>query len=66
MSNLCQTAQVKGREGRSGTSCHRYRAGVWPHNAELKARVLAECVQQGASVATVVTTHGLNANLVHM
>ncbi len=36
-----------------------------PHSAELKARVLAECLQPGASVAKVAMTHGLNANLVH-
>jgi len=36
-----------------------------PHSAELKTRVLAECLQQGASVAKVAMTHGLNANLVH-
>jgi uncharacterized protein (DUF433 family) len=31
----------------------------------LKARVLAECMQLGASVAEVAMSHGLNANLVH-
>jgi len=36
-----------------------------PHSEELKARVLAECMQQGASVARVAMSHGLNANLVH-
>ena len=36
-----------------------------PHSAELKARVLAECSQQGVSVAKVALAHGLNANLVH-
>ena len=35
------------------------------HSEELKARVLAECVLQGASVAKVAMLHGLNANLVH-
>jgi transposase len=35
------------------------------HGAELKARVLAECAQPGASVAQVALAHGLNANLVH-
>lgn len=35
------------------------------HSRELKARVLAECSQQGASVAQVALAHGLNANLVH-
>jgi transposase-like protein len=36
-----------------------------PHSEELKTRVLAECMQQGASVAKVAMSHGLNANLVH-
>ena len=36
-----------------------------PHSGELKARVLAECSQQGVSVAKVALAHGLNANLVH-
>ena len=36
-----------------------------PRSEELKARVLAECMQQGASVAKVAMSHGLNANLVH-
>ena len=36
------------------------------HSAELKARVLDECSQQGASIAKVALAHGLNANLVHM
>ena len=36
-----------------------------PHGGELKARVLAECLQQGVSVAKVALAHGLNANLVH-
>ena len=35
------------------------------HSAEQKARVLAECSQQGVSVAKVALAHGLNANLVH-
>lgn len=35
------------------------------HSAELKARVVAECAQPGASVAAVAMAHGLNANLVH-
>lgn len=35
------------------------------HSAELKAQVLAECAQPGASVAAVALAHGLNANLVH-
>ena len=36
-----------------------------PHSKELKARVLAECAQPGASVAAIALTHDLNANLVH-
>ena len=36
-----------------------------PHSAQLKAQVLAECSQQGMSVAKVALAHGLNANLVH-
>ena len=35
------------------------------HSAELKARVLAECMVAGALVAAVALSHGLNANLVH-
>ena len=35
------------------------------HDAELKAKVLAECDQPGASIAAVAQAHGLNANLVH-
>lgn len=35
------------------------------HGAALKAQVLAECDQPGASVAGVAAAHGLNANLVH-
>jgi len=31
----------------------------------LKARVLAACVEPGASVAAVAQAHGLNANVVH-
>jgi len=33
------------------------------HDAEFKARVLAECEQPGASVAAVALAHGLNVNL---
>ena len=33
------------------------------HEAEFKARVLAECRRPGASVAGVALAHGLNANL---
>ena len=36
-----------------------------PHSPQLKALVLAQCVQPGASVAKVAQAHGLNANLVH-
>jgi transposase len=35
------------------------------HHAELKAQVLAECDEPGASVAAVAQSHDLNANLVH-
>lgn len=35
------------------------------HDDELKQRVLAECAEPGASVASVALRHGLNANLVH-
>ncbi len=35
------------------------------HGAELKARVVRECQEPGASVASVALAHGLNANLVH-
>ena len=35
------------------------------HSVELKAQVLAECEERGASVAAVAQSHGLNANLVH-
>lgn len=35
------------------------------HGAELKARILAECAQPGASVAQVAMSHGINANVVH-
>jgi len=35
------------------------------HDAALKAQVLAECDQPGASVASVALRHGINANLVH-
>jgi len=34
------------------------------HAAELKAAVLAECEEPGASVAGIALAHGLNANLV--
>ena len=35
------------------------------HDAQFKARVVAECAAPGASVASVALEHGLNANLVH-
>lgn len=35
------------------------------HGAELKAQVLSECAQPGASVASVALSHGINANVVH-
>jgi transposase len=35
------------------------------HGDELKAKVLAQCEEPGASVAAVAQAHGLNANLVH-
>ena len=35
------------------------------HSAELKAQVLSECGQPGASVASVALSHGINANVVH-
>ncbi|GAA4350373.1 hypothetical protein GCM10023165_37720 [Variovorax defluvii] len=34
------------------------------HSAELKARILAECRQPGASVSGVAIAHGLNTNVV--
>jgi transposase len=35
------------------------------HSGELKAQVLSECAQPGASVAGVALSHGINANVVH-
>ena len=35
------------------------------YGAELKARILAECDEPGASVAKVAMAHGINANIVH-
>lgn len=35
------------------------------HSQALKARVLSECSEAGASVAAIAQAHGLNANLVH-
>jgi len=35
------------------------------YDAALKAQIVAECVQPGASVANVAMAHGINANIVH-
>ena len=35
------------------------------YNPELKAQVMQECQQSGASVAGVALAHGINANIVH-
>lgn len=35
------------------------------YSEELKAQVLAECDEPGASVAKVAMSHGINANVVH-
>ncbi|MCV2371391.1 transposase [Paucibacter oligotrophus] len=35
------------------------------YSDELKARVVAECDEAGASVAKVAMSHGINANIVH-
>ena len=35
------------------------------HSAQLKAQVLSECAEPGASVAKVAMSHALNANIVH-
>lgn len=35
------------------------------HGAELKAQILGECAQPGASVASIAMSHGINANVVH-
>jgi len=35
------------------------------HSRDLKAQVLAECTEAGASVARVALAHGINANVVH-
>lgn len=35
------------------------------HSAALKAQVLAECAEPGASIAHVAMSHGINANVVH-
>lgn len=41
------------------------RAARRRHDGELKALVLEQCRQAGASVARIALSHGLNANLVH-
>jgi transposase len=35
------------------------------HSQELKAQVLAQCREPGASIAAIALAHGVNANLVH-
>ncbi len=35
------------------------------HSEALRAQVLSECAQAGASIAGIALAHGLNANLVH-
>ena len=35
------------------------------YDAALKAQIVAECGQPGASVASVAMAHGVNANIVH-
>lgn len=35
------------------------------YSGELKAQILAECAEPGASVAKVALSHGMNANIVH-
>jgi transposase len=35
------------------------------YDAELKAKVVAECNQPGVSVAKIAMAHGINANIVH-
>ena len=35
------------------------------HSEQLKAQVLAQCAEPGASVAKVAMSHALNANIVH-
>ena len=35
------------------------------YDAELKAKVVSECDQPGASVAKIAMAHGINANIVH-
>ena len=47
------------------TTGHARRRRVRAHSEDLKAQVLAQCEEPGASVARVAREHGLNANLVH-
>lgn len=47
------------------TTEHARRRRVRAHSEDLKAQVLAQCAEPGASVARVAREHGLNANLVH-
>lgn len=35
------------------------------YGGELKAQIMAECDEPGASVAKVAMAHGINANIVH-
>jgi transposase len=35
------------------------------YRVELKAQILAECDEPGASVAKVAMAHGINANIMH-
>lgn len=35
------------------------------HPAALKAQILADCAQPGASIARIALEHGINANVVH-
>jgi transposase len=35
------------------------------YSPELKSQIVAECQTQGASVAGVALSHGINANIVH-
>ena len=35
------------------------------YSAEMKAQVVGECRQPGASVAGIALSHGVNANIVH-
>lgn len=44
---------------------HSQRPARRPHSEALRAQVLSECAQAGASIAGVALAHGLNANLVH-